>query len=116
MQRDPPDKLQAQRISSSKPPLRLFRPGRHVVPAVTMDDWDDIVRDAGEDHFEDTQDAMNDEADPSNPSTMPGEAGQKEKTEQQPADAVDHDTPATDEEQCRICFCGAEEEPELGVS
>lgn len=116
MQRDPPDNLQAQRISSSKPPLRLFRPGRHVVSAVTMDDWDDIVRDAGEDHFEDTQDAMNDEPDSIKQTTTSKEGGQNEKTEQQPADAVDHDTPATDEEQCRICFCGAEEEPELGVS
>lgn len=83
-----------------------------------MDDWDEIVRDAGEEHFEDAQERLKSTTDTISSSTSPEPQAQRNKTASCAEDnPVDHDdAPANDEEQCRICFCGAEEEPELGVS
>ena len=76
-----------------------------------MDDWDDIVREAGE--HQEAEEEASDEVDDFKPTfeTPEPEHGDSCKTE-----AVDHDEPPpVDDEQCRICFSGAEEEPELGV-
>lgn len=84
-----------------------------------MDDWDDIVREAGEEHAEDIQDLHDDLNDTIRISEWTKSAVQTEKTDQSnKEDTVDHDaapSAANDEEQCRICFSGVEEEPELGV-
>lgn len=79
-----------------------------------MDDWDDIVAEAGEQEasFEDANDDI--QATSSTPPPEPDAPLAHDGTTAK-ADLDDHDAPANDEEQCRICFCGAEEEPELGV-
>lgn len=80
-----------------------------------MDDWDDIVREAGEDRT-DTEDALDEHEDFKESLESVEYAEQLQANDKCKPEAVDHDAaPAVDDEQCRICFCGAEEEPELGV-
>lgn len=71
-----------------------------------MDDWDEIVRDAGEEHPEDVQERQDSlkESTSAFVTTEP-----PEKTD----DTVDQVTTlADDEEQCRICFSGADDDDE----
>lgn len=79
-----------------------------------MDDWDDIVREAGEDQG--TAYASDDADDFKHTvETLEPEEQQAEPSDSSKTEAVDQDVPPVDDEQCRICFSGAEEEAELGV-
>lgn len=80
-----------------------------------MDDWDDIVREAGEDRM-DTEDTLDENDDFKESLESVEDEQQLPVNDTGKPEAVDHDAPpAVVDEQCRICFCGAEEEPELGV-
>lgn len=104
-----------------------------------MDDWDEIVRDAGEDNTSDgLSDAEVETLLTPKPPVVSGSAGQTQSPsnlqdptskdappEPEPDNDVDSDgkaadtaasTAGQDDNICRICFSGAEEEQELGVS
>jgi hypothetical protein len=97
-----------------------------------MDDWEDIVREAGEEH---PGDLSSEEYHHENNVSVQPEAIPLPQTPQEPVHANDDDhdqlqssktgaeterkpevDAADEEEVCRICFSGVEEEPDLGVS
>lgn len=78
-----------------------------------MDDWDDIVRDTGEDHDTDAHDVSDEDTTRNNIMKSEESADQANKSD---TEQVDHHASPDDEQQCRICFGGVEDEEELGVS